>query len=295
MIEQYELKYQKLNKELSETQKLLHAETESKKQFESDLKRVFLKNLTHMNMEAYALFNGGCADPTGASVGIAQAGTGAVGMGLGNSFPMMGSTRNDYDPESVVYQQTAIKGLAPSNPTPPLSSSATAAGAVNAGGIASVLHSSNHSHSHINSHVSFAPNTSNSTSNSTHAIVTHDPILHTNKSKPSSTTHVSGVSAVTVAVAGTAAGTNVIAHKANNTIVNKVLKKSTIMTIHKPNTATTNITSGTSNNNVTGNPYTKSLVSTEVDVRGSMENQIPRPYIVPTPVHYSSTTSSIYK
>ena len=292
MIEQYELKYQKLNRELSETQKLLHAETESKKQFESDLKRVFLKNLTHMNMEAYALFNGGCADPTGASVGIAQAGAGAVGMGLGNSFPMMGSARNDYDPESVVYQQTAIKGLAPSNPTPPLSSSAT----VTAGGITSVLHSNNHSHSHINSHVSFAPNTSNSTSNSTHAIGTHDPVLHTNKSKPSSTSNVSGVSAV--AGTGTAAGTigsNVIAHKANNTIVNKVLKKSTIMTIHKPNTATTNTASGTSNNNVTGNPYTKSLVSTDVDVRGSMENQIPRPYIVPTPVHYSSTTSSIYK
>lgn len=36
---------------------LLHVETENRKQFEEQLKRVFLKNLTHMNMEAYALFN----------------------------------------------------------------------------------------------------------------------------------------------------------------------------------------------------------------------------------------------
>lgn len=38
---------------------MLNQESNSRKQFEGDLKRVFLKNLTQMNMEAYSLFNGG--------------------------------------------------------------------------------------------------------------------------------------------------------------------------------------------------------------------------------------------
>eukprot|EP01006_Ploeotia_vitrea_P064013 TRINITY_DN86732_c0_g1_i1.p1 TRINITY_DN86732_c0_g1~~TRINITY_DN86732_c0_g1_i1.p1 ORF type:complete len:271 (+),score=-14.13 TRINITY_DN86732_c0_g1_i1:108-815(+) len=59
MIQQYETKYQKLTKELEETQRLLQIETSNKTKFETELKRVFLKNLTHMNMEAYALFNNG--------------------------------------------------------------------------------------------------------------------------------------------------------------------------------------------------------------------------------------------
>ena len=64
MIQQYEMKYQKLTAELADTQRLLAVETSSKSQFESDLKRVFLKNLTHMNMEAYALFNNGAPPGT---------------------------------------------------------------------------------------------------------------------------------------------------------------------------------------------------------------------------------------
>ena len=46
-----------MTSELEEMHNLLHVETENRKQFEEQLKRVFLKNLTHMNMEAYALFN----------------------------------------------------------------------------------------------------------------------------------------------------------------------------------------------------------------------------------------------
>jgi len=48
---------------------MLNQESNSRKQFEGDLKRVFLKNLTQMNMEAYSLFNGGEGEGEGAASG----------------------------------------------------------------------------------------------------------------------------------------------------------------------------------------------------------------------------------
>ena len=242
MIEQYELKYQKLNKELLETQKLLHAETESKKQFESDLKRVFLKNLTHMNMEAYALFNGGCSDPTATIPGgLGASSGGSSGLGGGNYSNVKQASELQFE---EVYQQTSIKGL-----TPTISAPAPAPAIVSAP-TTSILNT----HTHGSGHVTFASNSNNiipkSNSHTINTIVNNS--------------------------------SNVISHHRNNTIVNKVLKKSTIMTIHK-----TNNTIPTDNK-----PVANSIKSNDVDLRGSIENQIPRPYIVPTPVHYSSSSSS---
>jgi hypothetical protein len=58
MIQEYESKFAQMEHDLAVAHRQILLESDGRKQFEENLKRIFLKNLTSMNMEAFALFSG---------------------------------------------------------------------------------------------------------------------------------------------------------------------------------------------------------------------------------------------
>lgn len=122
VIENYELRIQNLMRELHETRKLLHEESEARKTFETDLKRVFLKNLTAMNMEAYALFQHPAVPETVPDSSGAKEGSETV-TGSGTTTTIPRSTSPNWIPASMFRSnlpstQTTAKRVSPSTRPP---------------------------------------------------------------------------------------------------------------------------------------------------------------------------------